>query len=371
MTVSRGSGSVTGGSTFENYDEDNVTIKGGSINNTTIGAGTASTGDFTTLTSNDLSSTTFTLGSGSFTTVTDLGTVGTAAFTAIIDLGAVTTCDINGGTIDATPIGQTTPVAGSFTDLDADVIAATVLSDLPPTTGGTTTAYTVTLGISALETDRIYRVNFHTAGTATGATINIDGTGALTIKDRNGESVIPPAGPARVWYDGTDAKLLDIASVLTTETPIATTSGTYHDFTDIPPWSKKIIITIYGLSTSGTSPYIIQIGDSGGIETTGYTGAAGVYTPSSQDADVYTTGFGMRGDPTSASVSIDGIGELILMDPDNNTWVWKFNGARSDAGEIYNGSGTKSLSSILTQLRLTTVGGTNTFDSGKFNIMYE
>lgn len=43
---------------------------------------------------------------------------GSVSFTTITDLGAVTTADINGGTIDDTDIGQTTPKTGAFTTLN-------------------------------------------------------------------------------------------------------------------------------------------------------------------------------------------------------------------------------------------------------------
>ena len=175
MTVSRGSGSVTGGSTFENYDEDNVTIKGGSINNTTIGAGTASTGDFTTLTSNDLSSTTFTLGSGSFTTISDLGTVGTAAFTAITNLGSVTTCDINGGTIDGVTIGAssapTVTNLGSVTtcDINGGTIDGVTIGGAAATTIGANATISSSDTLPAGTVVQV--VNVQDGAVATGTTV--------------------------------------------------------------------------------------------------------------------------------------------------------------------------------------------------------
>ena len=52
------------------------------------------------------------------------------------------------------------------------------------------------------------------------------------------------------------------------------TSGTSIDFTNIPSWVKRITLMFNGVSTSGTSNYLIQIGDSGGVATTGYTAAS-------------------------------------------------------------------------------------------------
>jgi hypothetical protein len=62
------------------------------------------------------------------------------------------------------------------------------------------------------------------------------------------------------------------ASVLTLDTAKASTSGTFVDFTNIPSWVKRITLMFDGVSTNSTSPIQVQIGDSGGIETSGYLG---------------------------------------------------------------------------------------------------
>src|SRR3954463_10310757 len=53
----------------------------------------------------------------------------------------------------------------------------------------------------------------------------------------------------------------------------ASTSGTSIDFTSIPTWVKKITVQLTGVSTNGTSPLIIQRGDAGGVEPSGYLGS--------------------------------------------------------------------------------------------------
>ncbi|MCE6993049.1 hypothetical protein, partial [Dyadobacter sp. CY323] len=76
----------------------------------------------------------------------------------------------------------------------------------------------------------------------------------LSIIKANGTSVVaPPAG-------------------LTSGTAVAATSGTSIPFNSIPAGIKRITINLADLSTSGSSLVMIQIGDSGGIETTGYKG---------------------------------------------------------------------------------------------------
>jgi len=73
------------------------------------------------------------------------------------------------------------------------------------------------------------------------------------------------------------------------DTAQASTSGTSIDFISIPAWVKKITVMFSGVSTNGTSAPLIQIGDSGGIENTGYLGSSTNISSSSN----YTTGFGI------------------------------------------------------------------------------
>lgn len=102
---------------------------------------------------------------------------------------------------------------GSMAVQDASAVAITggsadieMLSNKPPTTGGTGSEYTVTLGISALETGRVYRVNLHTANTDIAPTLAADGLAAVTIKTADGDSIVEGllyAGTHDFLYDGT------------------------------------------------------------------------------------------------------------------------------------------------------------------------
>jgi hypothetical protein len=156
---------------------------------------------------------------------------------------------------------------------------------------------------------------------------------------------------------------------LVSATPQATTSGTSIDFTGIPSWVKRITIMLDGVSSSGTSVHLIQLGDSGGIENTGYS-SVGSNIAGSSAATVFTTGFGLQQTIAAAGI-YRGALTLSLLDGSNNTWVCSGNLARTDTAGINSSAGSKSLSSTLTQLRLTTVNGTDTFDAGVINIIYE
>lgn len=80
----------------------------------------------------------------------------------------------------------------------------------PITTSGTSTAYTVTYGITAYDTDRIYSVDIDQL-CGDSPTINFDSLGAKSIYYKNGFPVTSGAllGPHQLYYDGTNMVVLD------------------------------------------------------------------------------------------------------------------------------------------------------------------
>jgi hypothetical protein len=151
----------------------------------------------------------------------------------------------------------------------------------------------------------------------------------------------------------------------------ATTSGTSIDFTGIPSWVKKITIMFDGVSTSGTSKPIVQIGDSGGIEDSGYTGhGSAVTNAAATSVTAFTTGMGIES--AIATHTLVGKVELVLMDSSNNTWVMTANlTTTSTTVSTYLSVAIKSLTGTLDRVRITTAGGSETFDAGAINILYE
>lgn len=156
-----------------------------------------------------------------------------------------------------------------------------------------------------------------------------------------------------------------MSSALVAGTAVATTSGTSIDFTSIPSWVKRITVIFNGVSTNSTSQPLIQIG-SGSVQTTGYTAGSrqGDTTQSG-----YTTGFGMN----SSSASNFIYGHMVLTILSGNSWVASHSIFFNQAGVSFalTGGGVVSLSGTLDRLRLTTVNGTDTFDAGSINILYE
>lgn len=157
---------------------------------------------------------------------------------------------------------------------------------------------------------------------------------------------------------------------ITLGTPQATTSGTSIDFTSIPSGTKMIVVMLTGVSTNGTSEITIRIGDSGGIEATGYSASTGYIDSTSATYTTNTVGFRIS---YSVSASNTYSGMLILCLQDSSGFTWNaegsFNVTATTAHKTIP-SGYKSLSSELDRVRLTTEGGANTFDAGQINILY-
>ena len=141
-------------------------------------------------------------------------------------------------------------------------------------------------------------------------------------------------------------------------------SGTSVDFTGIPATAKRITVMFSGVSTNGTSNYLIQLGDAGGVETTGYSSRA---TSISAQANT-TAGFII----TQSQAAVDLVsGNIVICTLGGNVWVSGGNISNIGQNAILMSAGTKTLSDTLTQVRITTVNGTDTFDAGTINIMWE
>ena len=125
-----------------------------------------------------------------------------------------------------------------------------------------------------------------------------------------------------------------------------------------------------GISGSGTSTPIIQIGDSGGFEVTGYTGSISGLAGTAGTV-LLSDGFNLTHAASSNAFIYQGSITLKLADQSSNTWEATISTSRSDGPTTHVGSGTKALSAALTQIRLTTQNGTDTFDAGSMNVLFE
>ena len=142
------------------------------------------------------------------------------------------------------------------------------------------------------------------------------------------------------------------------------------DFTSIPSWVKRITVMLRNVSTNGAStPWLVQIGPSGGIETTGYQGTTSVVTTAVASYNI-TTGFGIQVDNSSTNV-VEGSVTISLLDSATNTWVCSGSVAHSNRVYLVLMAYSKPIAGVLSRVRLTTTNGTDIFDAGSVNILYE
>jgi hypothetical protein len=183
--------------------------------------------------------------------------------------------------------------------------------------------------------------------------IGINGYGSITGISAGGlpDACITPA---------------DLSQPLTLGTAQASTSGTSIDFTGIPSWVKRVTVMLNGVSTSGAGNIQIQVG-AGSISTTGYTSTASSTSIGGTVVASSTTGLVVSGNNTSSFASH---GTVVISNLSANTWVAFGNNIPSTSQVAYM-AGSVSLSATLDRIRITTVNGTDTFDAGTVNILYE
>lgn len=147
-----------------------------------------------------------------------------------------------------------------------------------------------------------------------------------------------------------------------------TASGTSVDFTGIPSWVKRITVMINSLSTNGSSIPQIQLGTSSGVATTGYSGHAAAINSGTGQTGV-TSGHIINNGSTAPSGFC---GHVVFTNINSNNWVGSglvlntlASGAMAMSASIVGLSGT------LDRVRITTVNGTDAFDAGVINILYE
>lgn len=153
---------------------------------------------------------------------------------------------------------------------------------------------------------------------------------------------------------------------LTRATAKTSTSGTTVEFDSIPSWVKRITVFFNEMSTTGTSGQLVQIGTNNIVSSTGYlsSSASGVTTVTTVR---YTTGFGLRAVGANNQI----IGTMTISNMTGNLWVATHTIGDYNATAYAVGGGSKELSGPLDIVRITTVNGTDTFDNGSINIMYE
>lgn len=217
-------------------------------------------------------------------------------------------------------------------------------------------------------------------GTNNGLAVTSDATGALNILTGSG------AGTAAISIDSSQNVTMAANQTVTGNLSVTGTlsasggvtgslksatavsaSGTSVDFTSIPSGVKRITVMFNGVSLSGTSNILVQLG-SGSVTTTGYSGSAGIQsTAPATNVATYTTGFGVS---VAGNASVAVYGNLQICLVSSNIWVASGTFGYTNT-YIGTSGGSISLGGVLDRVRITTVNGTDTFDAGTINLIYE
>jgi hypothetical protein len=192
-------------------------------------------------------------------------------------------------------------------------------------------------------------------------------TGDIIVPDEaydatawNGSLEVPTKNAVRDKFESLTTSDITLGTVSTT------TGGTSIDFTSLPV-AKKYTIKGVGLSTSGTSVWGIQLGDSGGVENTGYAGAV-----SNSSTAINSTTLASMQTSVLAAASYNFHATIEPVDVASNSWIIYGNCSRTDAADSWSFSFSKTLTGVLDRLRFTTTNGTNTINiNGGVNISYE
>jgi hypothetical protein len=190
-------------------------------------------------------------------------------------------------------------------------------------------------------------------GDTTGNLAFQTGAGANTISVPNGTGTIAVQG---------------VSTNIVSGTAVASTSGTSIDFTSIPSWVKRITVMFNGVSSNGTSGFLIQVGTGGTPTTSGYNSATSRVWSS---VNIYTSTSGFIYGHDQAGFAW--YGQTVITNINSNNWVFSgtIGNLTGSTPMTAQGGGAVSLGGVLNMVRITNVNGTDTFDAGSINILYE
>ena len=157
----------------------------------------------------------------------------------------------------------------------------------------------------------------------------------------------------------TKARNISTGQTLTQGPVYPATSGSEVDY-DIPNGTLRITVMWDEVSLTSASPFLVQLGTSGGIVTTGYTSRS----RESGSSTSVSNGFVVR----FTSISHEQIGMMTIVNITGNTWISNHVCYRAVSDIVY-GAGRVALADTATTVRITkNLGGT--FDNGQINVLF-
>ena len=206
------------------------------------------------------------------------------------------------------------------------------------------------------------------ATTTNGVVIQPDNSGSLVLQTNSGTTALTISTAQNATFAGTVTLPTGTLYPIVSDTAKTSTSGTTVDFTSIPSWVKRITVMFNGVSTNGSSNLLLQIG-AGSVTTSGYVSCAGgaptgnAITGATSTAGYLITSF------NASTYVVYGNCQIHLLG--SNTWIESGNITSSSGTIIWTNGGSIALGGTLDRVRITTVNGTDAFDAGSINILYE
>ena len=218
-----------------------------------------------------------------------------------------------------------------------------------------------------------------------GAAIKLHFDGVLTLTHHATDLILPTAADITTAA-GDEAEFVEYATgdwrcvsytrasgsalvTLTLGTPVSiSSSGT--TFTGIPSWAKRVRVMLVGVSLSGSANIFVRLGDSGGVENTGYTGqVVQINSSPSVSGATFSAGFQLT-IGTDPAYAWETTIELNLIDPSLNRWLASGAVCTTADARVNIVTGYKALSGTLDRIQILQ-SAADTFDSGQVNVSWE